>query len=103
MTKEPSISQNFKYNGGWNTLKLSESDIEKLRKSHRENTLKLMRQCVEDAGILNSSNPVDVTQAACALFEARADKFFTWIMRALKDKTKSARENGGFAVEEEGV
>lgn len=103
MSKEPSISQNFKHNGGWNTLRLSISDIEELRETHRKNTMKLMMQCIEDAGALNSITPVCITQTACALFEVRADKFFTWIMRALKDKTKSARENGGYAVEEERV
>ncbi|MFH1943859.1 MAG: hypothetical protein ABIL68_17290 [bacterium] len=60
-----------------------------------------MKECMMDAQC--ELNLQDCTPVACALFEARVDKFFTWIMRALHDKTRMARDNGGVVVEEERV
>jgi hypothetical protein len=101
MEKEPSIIQNYTYKGDWRTLKLSDSEIRKLRDLHRDYTVKVMVECIEDAGM--AFRDVKNDNIACALFEARAEKFFTWTMRALKEKTKLARDNGGVVVEEERV
>ena len=102
MNKAPTISQNFRYNGGWKTLNLTEQELEILRECHRDQTIKTMKKCVTDV-MLEIPHVVDLTPTACALFEARAEKFFTWVQRALKDKTRMARENGGVVVEEERV
>jgi len=102
MNKAPTITQNYRYNGGWKTFSFSEKDMTKLSSLHREHTLEVMKQCVED--VMESLPPcIDLTEAACALFEARVEKLFTWIQRALKEKTQAARENGGYVVEEESV
>jgi len=102
MDKAPQITQNYRYNGGWKTLSLTEKDMATLKALHREHTLNVMRQCVEDA--LDGLPPcIDLTEAACSLFEARAEKLFTWIQRALKEKTQMARANGGYVVEEESI
>ena len=102
MNKAPTITQNYRYNGGWKTLSLTENDMAKLLSLHRDHTLEVMKQCVEDV-MEQLPSGVDLTTAACALFEARVEKLFTWIQRALKEKTQAARENGGYVVEEESV
>ena len=102
MDKAPQITQNYRYNGGWRTLSLSEQDMAKLMALHEKHTLDVMKRCVEDA--LDGLPPcIDLTEAACSLFEARAEKLFTWIQRALKEKTQVARANGGYVVEEESI
>jgi len=102
MEKAPTISQNFMYNGVWKTLSLTEQELEILRALHRDHTIETMKQCIKDV-MTEMPQIVDLTPAACALFEARAEKAFTWTQRALKDKTRKARDNGGVVVEEERV
>ena len=95
------VVQNFRYNGGWSSIKLTQSDIEKISELHREHTVKVMKECLEDAGLIFQN--VQTDRVACALFEARSEKFFTWVVRVLQDKVKLARSNGGIVVEEERV
>ena len=102
MENAPTISQNFRYNGGWKTLSLTKQELEMLQACHRHHTNEIMKQCIQDV-MTEIPLVVDLTPAVCALFEARAEKFFTWVQRALKDKTKIARENGGVVIEEERV
>jgi len=102
MIKEPIISQNFKYGESWKTLSLTENEIEVLRESHRDHTLAVMKQSIKDVA-KELTEIKDITPIACALFEARAEKLFTWVQRALQDKTRSARANGGQAVDQEWV
>ena len=102
MEKEPTISQNFSYMGGWKTLSLTESEIEVLKELHGRHTVETLKQCIDDVKEVIPQT-VDISHAVCALFEARVEKFFTWVQRALQDKTRNARANGGVAVEEERV
>lgn len=101
MKNAPTISQNFRNNGGWATLTLTEQEIDRLEELHREYTVRVMKECIEDARMRNGL--VDFPKVAAALFEARAEKFFTWVMRALQDKTRMVRGNGGVVIEEERV
>jgi len=101
MNKAPKITQNYRYNNDWRSLSLTENDMKTLTALHREHTLEVMKACAEDA--MDLPPCIDYSAAACALFEARAEKLFTWIQRALKEKTQAARENGGCVVEVESV
>jgi len=105
MKDAPTISQNYRYNGSWSTLTLTEEEISQLRKSHRAYTSEVMMECLMDAVGETGSETFGCGCAtiAAALFEARVDKFFTWVMRALQDKTRRVRGNGGVAIEEERV
>jgi hypothetical protein len=105
MQNAPTISQNYRYNGSWSTLSLTEEEISQLKKAHREYTSKVMAECIVDAMDKNSleSCGCSCVTIAVALFEARVDKFFTWVMRALQDKTRRVRGNGEVVIEEERV
>ena len=102
MQNAPTMSRNFKYDGEWKTLSLTEDEIELIREYHRDQTIKTMKQCIKDV-MEEMPQIVNLTQVACKLFEARTDKFFTLVVRALEDKTRKARDNGGIVVEEERV
>jgi|GEM_PF-6935183 len=102
MEKEPTISQNFNYRGGWKTLSLTENEIEILKELHGKHTVETLKQCIKDVKE-EIPQTVDLTHAACALLEAREEKYFTWVQRALQDKTTNARANGGVAVTEERI
>jgi hypothetical protein len=101
MQNAPTISQNFKNNGGWATLTLTGQEINRLEELQREYTERVMQECLEDARVRFGLS--DSTAVAAAMFEARAEKFFTWVMRALYDKTRMVRVNGGVVIEEERV
>ena len=103
MEDRPSVIQNYRYNGDWRTLKLSSVEMEDLKQLHREYTASVAKQCLEDASLFEVIAPVDRTRIACALFEVRVEKFFTWVQRALEEKTRKARENGGVVIEEERI
>ena len=101
MKKEPTISKNYNYKGMWKVLCLSDREIEQIMTAHRQHTINVMKESLEDAKSMIKSSDNDMV--ACALFEARAEKLFTWIQRAFDDKTRNARENGGSPVTEERV
>jgi hypothetical protein len=101
MKNAPTISQNFRNNGGWATLTLTEQEIGRLEELHRGYTERVMQECLEDARM--RFGLADCTAVAAAMFEARAEKVFTWVMRALQDKTRMVRGNGGVMIEEERV
>ncbi|OVE78783.1 hypothetical protein BVY01_04440 [bacterium I07] len=101
MKTVPKISRNYKYNNGWRSLYLSAAELEELREQHREHTMQIMKDCILDARMILENGEQD--RIACTLFESRVDKFFTWVMRALEDKTQNARANGGAPVTEERI
>ena len=81
------FTQNFRGdNGAWSVARMTAEEEEALRKEHGKHCLKVLRECLE-------VYPEDY-QLAIALFEKRADKFFSWAQAFLEEKVRLSRGNG---------
>lgn len=84
------FTQNFRGdNGAWSVARMTLEEEEGLRKVHREHCKKILRECIDDY-------PKNLDMAV-ALFEKRADKFFSWSQSFLEEKVRLSRNgnNGG--------
>ena len=81
------FTQNFRGDSGaWSVARMTAEEEEALRKEHGKHCLKILRECLE-------VYPEDY-QLAIALFEKRADKFFSWSQAFLEEKVRLSRGNG---------
>ena len=84
------FTQNFRGdNGAWSVARMTAEEEEALRKAHREHCKRILRECIDDY-------PKNLDIAA-ALFNRRADKFFSWSQAFLEEKVRLSRNgnNGG--------
>lgn len=85
-------------NGAWSVARMTANEEEELRKVHGEHCSKVLRECI-------SIYPEDYV-LAIALFDKRADKFYSWAQAFLEEKVRCMREsarNGSAAGGERNV
>jgi hypothetical protein len=81
------FTQNFRGDSGaWQVARMTAEEEEALRKAHREHCKRILKECVDDF-----PKNLDI---AVALFEKRADKFFSWSQAFLEEKVRLSRGNG---------
>ena len=77
------FSKNFNFNGKWQTVELTEDEIERLRKKHMKNLLDLFEECDK----LVNSNKLDYnSQMVSSLFDKLALQFYSVILAELDQR-----------------
>jgi len=90
-------TKNFKSNGEWKVVKISEEEESKLQEELRERNKTIMAQCIEDAKSLTNgtkSYPRHVYDIARALFRANGIQSFTFMNAYLDSKIREERKIG---------
>jgi len=91
------FARNIQMNGMWNRLSLSDSEVAKVERHHREYTVSLMQQCLDDAKEIVKANTLtwvedlQATIIAKELFNKRCHKIFTLVSNALDEKARRVR------------
>lgn len=88
LKEKPLFSTNYRgENGAWQVARMTAAEEERLRSLHNEHCKQIMKECFEQY----PNKP----EAAIALFDKRADQFFTWTQKFLDEKVRLSRNGNG--------
>lgn len=85
----------FKTNvGEWKWLVFSKQEESDIRQKHRENSVEIYKQCLEDAKkIMGTDSNLAILETAAALFNKRCDAIYSVLSAALDDAVHDKQVN----------